>query len=548
MKLRDYQEASVAAIFRYFQMGGQGNPLVALPTGTGKSVVIGDFIRQVFTLYPGQRIMKLTHVKELIEQNLEKLLTLWPTAPAGVYSAGLDRRDVRFPIIFGGIASVVKSPELFGRIDLIMIDEAHLVSPHDGTMYQKFITALRQVNPYMKVIGFTATQYRLDQGKLVNGDDSLFTDVCFDMTQLENFNWFIDNGYLVPLIPKRTQTILDVSGVKIRAGEYAANALQAAVDIDSVTNAVLKEMVSLAGDTRNHWLVFCSGVDHAEHVSNALNVLGIVSTFVHSKMSKAARDEAIEGFRDGRYRAICNNGILTTGFDYPAIDLIGMLRPTQSPGLWVQMLGRGTRPVYVEGYNLETVEGRKEAIANSEKPNCLVLDFAGNTRRLGPINDPVIPRPRQGDGTGEAPVKLCDYCGTYNHASVRVCINCGAEFPVAVKIVAQASTQELLAKSSPIVESFTIDRINYTEHRKADKPPSIRVSYFCGLRMFNEWICFEHPGYPRKKAHDWWWQRAGTTAPESTAEALRRLNELHAPARVKVWINKQYPEIMDYEF
>src|SRR5690606_23327156 len=103
MKFRDYQEYAIASIFRYFEQGGKGNPIVAMPTGTGKSVVIGGFIREVMLRYPGQRIIVLTHVKELIEQNYKKLLALWPTAPAGVYSAGLRRREIGLPITFAGI-------------------------------------------------------------------------------------------------------------------------------------------------------------------------------------------------------------------------------------------------------------------------------------------------------------------------------------------------------------------------------------------------------------------------------------------------------------
>src|SRR5574343_340540 len=91
MRLRDYQDVAVDSIFEYFDSGQVGNPIVAMPTGTGKSLVIGSFIRRAYEAYPSTRIMKLTHVKELISQNLQKLLAIWPTAPAGVYSARLHR-------------------------------------------------------------------------------------------------------------------------------------------------------------------------------------------------------------------------------------------------------------------------------------------------------------------------------------------------------------------------------------------------------------------------------------------------------------------------
>ena len=143
MKLRDYQNAAVRSIFQYFEDGNTGNPIVAMPTGTGKSLVIGDFIKTALHQYPGTKIVKLTHVKELIEQNMDKLKKLWPLAPAGLYSAGLKRKEAFFPIVFGGVSSVVKANmQHFGKVDLVLIDECHLVSPKEGTMYQKIISQL----------------------------------------------------------------------------------------------------------------------------------------------------------------------------------------------------------------------------------------------------------------------------------------------------------------------------------------------------------------------------------------------------------------------
>lgn len=541
MILRDYQEAAVQSIFDYFAKAN-GNPIVAMPTGTGKSVVIGEFIKRALMVYPGTRVMKLTHVKELIKQNLSKLLALWPTAPAGVYSSGLKRKEALYPITFGGVATVAKAtPELFGRVDLLLIDECHLLSPSEATMYQLVIKGLKKINPNLKVVGFTATPYRLGHGMLTD-KGGLFTDICFDLTTLECFNWLLEQGYLSRPVPKRTLTELDISGVRMHGGEYKQNELQAAVDHDEVTYAAIQEMLA-NGQDRNHWLVFASGIEHTIHVTAMFESFGIEATCVHSKMSDDLRDANISGFVRGKYRVMVNNGILTTGFDFPGIDLIGMLRPTQSPSLWVQMLGRGTRPVYADGFDLATQEGRLEAIAAGPKQNCLVMDFAGNTKRLGPINDPVLPR-KKGKGGGTAPVKLCEPCGTYNHASVRFCTHCGSEFPKEIKIVHSASTEELIAESAPKLDVFKVDRVVYTRHRKDGSPDSIKASYFCGLRMFREYVCIEHPGYARKRARDWWRDRAMCDVPETTEEALQLLDYLKQPTHIRVWLKPKYNEVM----
>lgn len=550
MILRPYQNEAIVAIYNYF-MTASGNPVVAMPTGTGKSVVIGEFVRGIFQHYPHQRVMMLTHVKELIEQNMSKLQHLWPTAPAGIYSAGIGRRESHYPITFAGIASVASKASFFGHQDLVLIDECHLVSTKADTMYREFLSALKKVNPRLKVIGFTATNYRLGLGLLTEGD--LFSDVCFDLTGLEAFNHLIAQGYISPLIPRRTNMIFDISEVHISGGEYKQGELQAAVDKSELTYTAVREMIEL-GQDRQHWLIFASGVEHAEHVASMLEHFQIPTCVVHSKMNGDARDEAIAGFKSGKYRAAVNNNVLTTGFDFPEIDMIGMLRPTSSPGLWVQMLGRGTRPVYAPGFDLDTTEGRLAAINAGPKKNCLVLDFAGNTRRLGPINDPVIPRAKGKGGGGTAPVKICEACLTYNHAGVRHCINCGSEFPKELKINGTSYTDEIIKSSMPQVEVFKVDRVIYTEHRKRNaspwdmRPPSMQVAYYCGLRMFREWVCFEHSGFALHKAHEWWKLRSWDEPPVSVKEAIAQVNTLTTPTHIRVWVKKQNDEVMAYSF
>lgn len=555
---RDYQAEAVTSMYGYFQRHPlEGNPLVAMPTGTGKGVVIAVFLESVLRQWPNQRIMILTHVKELIEQNYLKLLQAWPNAPAGVYSAGLNRRDIAAQIIFAGIGSVAKRAPEFGHVDLVLIDEAHLVSPHDTTMYQTFLAALAAINPRLRIIGFTATPWRLGHGKLTDPHvkpdgtevEPMFTDMCFDITGVEAFNRLIAEGYLSPLIPKKTEMLLEVDGVHMRGGEFIQKELQYAVDKWELTEAAVKEALE-HGASRAHWMVFAAGVEHVIHTAEVLNHYGVNAVAVHSKMKSKERDDAIAGFKAGYYRAAVNNNILTTGFDFPGIDMILGLRPTASSVLWGQMLGRGTRPVYAPGYDLTDISGRLSAIEASQKHNCLVLDFAGNTKRLGPINDPVIPR-RKGKGTGDAPIKLCPECNTYVHASLRYCDGikqngerCGHEFTFETKLHASASTEEIIKGEMPIVEVVAVDHITFSQHNKLGRPPSIKVSYYCGLQVYNEFVCPEHEAWARRKAETWWRLRSDTTLPGTTAEALELVGNVQAPSHLRVWVNKKYPEIM----
>lgn len=548
MQLRSYQQEAVDSLWRYFETKF-GNPVIAMPTGTGKSVVIAGFLESIYRQFPMQKVLVLTHVKELIVQNHAKLMAMWPSAPAGIFSAGLKSKDAYNKITFAGIASIAKKAELFGCVHLIVIDEAHLVSPDEETMYRCLIAALTIVNPYLKVIGLTATPWRLGQGRIT--DDGIFTDICFDITSMAAFNRLIQEGYLAPLIPKKTELLLDITGVHKVGGEFKANELQFAVDKDAITYAALTETLQLASD-RKHWLIFASGIDHANNISSMLNTMGIDCCAVHSKMSGKQRDDNIAAFLNGSVRAIASNGVLTTGFDSPWIDLIVMLRPTSSTVLWVQMLGRGTRPFdgFVDNVYVE-----------EPKTNTLVLDFAGNTARLGPINDPVIPR-KKGDKVGEAPIRICDCCQMYNHASARFCggqpyptaEGCGHAFTFTTKLHKGASTNELIKNDIPVVEEFFVDSITYAVHHKVGKPPSLKVTYFCNLRRFPEYIHFELPGWGERKAKEWWGLRVfgehtNIPCPVTTASALEWAPKaLKVPTRLKVWTNKPYPEIMSVSF
>ena len=538
MQLRYYQTECVNAFFNYFYSGKKGNPVGALPTGTGKSIIIAEFVKQALTNWPGQRFMMITHVKELISQNASKLLKIWPTAPLGIYSAGLNQRDIALPIIFAGVASVNSNIEQFGHRDIIIVDECHTISTNEASMYQKVINGLKAINPNLKVIGLSATPFRIGQGMITDG--GLFTDIAYDVTSLNEFNRLISEGFISRLIPKRTATQLDVEQVKITNGDFNSHELQEAVDVDAITYAAITELME-SGYSRNCGLIFTSGIKHCEHVTAAIQSFGETATFVHSKMPTKERDQRLLDYKAGKYKYIVSNGVLTTGFDHPPIDIIGMLRPTMSAGLWVQMLGRGTRP-----YSW-LVEHQYIAPFNYVKENCLVLDFAGNTRRLGPINDPVKPR-KKGQKTGDAPIRICPECGVYNHASARHCCECGFEFPIHNKLFAVAGTEELIKSDLPVEEIFDISRVIYFKHVKIGSPPSIKASYYSGLKKFDEFVCFEHSGYPGKRAIAWWNQRTDKPAPTTVDEALSVISHLKCPSRIRVWTNKKYPEITGYEF
>jgi DNA repair protein RadD len=562
MASRDYQSFAINRSFDWLANSTSLGGVVAMPTGTGKSHVIAGVAQKAFEIKPNARIQMLVHVKELIKQNLDKLQEAWPQAPVGIYSAGLNQKQFNMPITYGGIASMHKIPEQFGHVDLCLVDEGHLLNPNSDTMYFDYLDALRKVNPYLRVIALTATPWRTGQGKITDG--AVFSDTIVDMTGVEPFNWFFEQGYLVKPIPRPTETTLDMSGVGISNGDYKPGEMQKAVDQYDITVRALREACHY-GQNRYSWMVFAAGVEHADHVCEILNAMGIPTTVVHRGIEGKERTRRIEAYKRGEYRCIVGNNILTTGFDHPALDMIIVLRPTMSSSLWVQMLGRGTRPLWATGgfFDLNTSEGRLASIANSRKQNCLVLDFAANTAQLGPINDPVIPKAK-GMGGGDAPVKICETerlkpgykgCGAYNHTLVKHCDNCGAEFDFSVKFSAMASVRELVANGVDDFQWFDVQNTFYSKQIGASGLPYLRVDYYVTpKKRYSDYIHLEQKGWLLHQAKEWWYARTKRPdwgVPDKVDGALKaELGKLlKEPKRIRVWVNKEpIPEVTNYEY
>lgn len=530
ISLRWYQEEAVQAVIDYYAHGNTGNPIIALPTGTGKSIVLAEIIRRVMWAWRDERFIMSTHVKELIKQNADKLKAIWPGAPLGIYSAGLKSAEYMQPIIFGGIASMYRNTSLFGWRGSLLVDEAHMISPGEDTMYQTFIDGLRKKNERLRIIGLTATWYREGHGSIAQ--NHIFTDIVYNLCTIEGFARLISEGYLCPLYPRPTEYRLPLDGVKVRGGDYVESQLEGALNTPEVIDKALTEALRYGWD-RGRWLVFASGVDHAENITAWLNAHGVPAACVHSRKSSDENDRAYAAHKSGQVRALVGMNKFTTGYDDPLIDYIIMLRPTRSTALWVQMLGRGTRPYPGKNY-------------------CLVLDFARNTEELGPINDPRIPK-MKGAGGGDAPVKICDECGFYNFAAARWCSCCGAEFLFETKIEQTASSAALLAGTEPIVTTFDVVAVKYFRFKKDTKPlPSLRVMYYLqGLgKPVNEFVNLEHTGYPRRMAEDWWKERTATEPPATIDEALLQSSQLRVPRQAKVWMNppEGYPSIMSVSY
>jgi DNA repair protein RadD len=523
---RHYQRAAIDAVYGWMEQRGD-NPLVILPTGTGKSLVIAVFCQEVLQ-EPGTRILILTHQKELIEQNYLELKDLWPEAPAGIYSAGLNRRDLTSPIIFGGIQSIHRHAYTLQRIDLVLVDEAHLIPRTSNTQYRRFLDALRLINPYLKVIGLTATPFRMDSGRLDRGEDRMFGGICYEYPLIEA----IREGYLTRPTSQSAKRQIDTTGVRTQGGEFVASQLEAAAIHPDVVRAVCAEIIE-NGQDRRGWIVFSCGVEHGRLLTEELAAQGVTVGFIHNGTPRAERDRLIRDFKALKVRCLVSMNVLTTGFNAKHVDLVAIARPTKSTGLYIQIVGRGMR-------------------LWPGKEDCLVLDFGGNIDRHGPIDAPKVKGEKKGGGEREAmPEKRCLACESPNPISARQCVECGAEFPPIVQAISTAaSTTGLLTEDQLRPKGIPVTSVHYRKHHKPGKTPSMCVTYLCGLHQHKEWVALEHGGRPRLEAVSWWRKRAGMEAevPNTVDEALERVRHLREPREILVRPNGKFTEIVGATF
>lgn len=526
--LRWYQEAAVEAFFEHVRTAN-GDALVVLPTGAGKSLTMASIIARARENYAAMRVAIVATQAELVQQNAKAARLLADPRDVGIYSAGLGQKDASRPITCANIQSLAKVAYAFDPFDLILIDECHTIADGATGLYRTFIDAQRKQNPAVVLGGFTATPYKLSSGSLVGQSNSLFATIAYEAPIVR----LIEEGFLCRPITPRTTLTLDVSNVAMRGGEYVAAALAEAVDVQALTNAACDEIIARCVG-RKHWLIFAVSVEHARHIAEALQERGVSSATVHGDLSRDERAHRIHAFTSGEVTAMVNCQLLTTGFDFPATDAIVLMRPTKSAGLYSQMVGRGLR-------------------IHPSKQDCLIVDLAGCIAQFGPI-DAIIVRDKKSKGEGEAPAKVCPVCEFYQAAGVRNCIQCGHEFPPpAVRIETQASTAPILSTDvEPTWHDVTNVQYLFNPAKAPKTIPTLRVEYYSGYKIIaREWICLEHDGYARTKAEQWWARRSPEKAPRAIDVALMETEELKKPLKIALSpdpLNPKYERITGYRF
>lgn len=475
MQLRDYQQRAVSMLYDWFGANQEGNPVLNLPGGSGKSVVIAKIVQDALHNWPSTRVLMLVHSRELVGQNAAKLRQMWPGAPMGIYSAGLGKRQLGEPITYASVQSVRNRAAQLGHIDLVLVDEAHCISTTETGGYRTLLAALTAINPALRIVGFTASPYRLGQGMITEGEHALFSDIIEPVTIAE----LVMRDHLAPLRSKITTHKLETSGLHTRQGDYIASEMEARFNTDEHNTAVAQEVIERASG-RKHWLIFCSGVDHCIQFAEVLRSMGVSADWVTGDDTSASRDRKLAAFANGEIRAMCSVGVLTTGYDFPALDCIVFLRATKSPGLYLQMAVRGMR-------------------THPDKDDCLILDFAGVVAMHGPVTAVQPPKRKGEPGGGEAPTKGCPDCGELIHASVMTCPACGHVF--------EQKEKPLVLRNDDIMgieaQSMQVTQWNWRKHTsRSSGRDMLAVTYYGALSDIpvTEYLPVCHDGFAGQKA------------------------------------------------
>lgn len=510
IQLRNYQQQAVDAVYNYLRHQ-DGNCCVVIPTAGGKTPVMSTICTDAVNLWGG-RVLVLAHVKELLEQTAGTLSQMAPDLDIGIYSAGLNRRDTEHSIVVAGIQSVYRRACDLGPFDLILIDEAHMLPPDGEGMYRTFLQDAKVVNPNIRLIGLTATPFRMSSG-MICGPDNLLNDICFEVGVKE----LIVQGYLCPLKSKAGRQKADMSGLHIRGGEFIASEVEDLMDQDALVSSACSEIMEQAGN-RNSVLIFASGIGHARHIQSILQqrtkqevglVTGDTPAIERAELLARFKGKVVKadlfGNNKPSLKYLVNVNVLTTGFDAPNIDCVVLLRPTNSPGLYYQMVGRGFR-------------------LHPSKEECLVLDFGGNILRHGPVDDLQIQE--EPSRNGKAPAKECPQCHLVIHAAYTACPDCGYEFPPPERQQhdASATTAGILSGQAEDID-YDVQDVFYSVHTKRDAddsaPKTMRVEYRLGWSHYvSEWICPEHTGWARQKFEAWWSARSHMPPPATAQEAV----------------------------
>ena len=542
-RLRSYQQEAVDSTLRCFRK--QRSPaVIVLPTGAGKSLVIAELAK----IAKG-RVLVLAHVKELVEQNHLKYQSYG--LEAGIYSAGLNQKDSQQKVIFGSIQSVAKAgSHFFEDFTLLVIDECHRVSMEAESQYAQVIEQLKANNPRICILGLTATPYRLGhrwiynyalRGEVKTQEPRFFKHCIYELP----LEYMIRNRYLTPPVKVDIPvTAYDFSELIDGSQAYTMAQLEAVLHQQRrLTPLIIKNIIDITeSDQRHGVMIFSATVKHAqeimEHLPSGEARLIVGSTETHE------RDQIVNAFKEKAFKYLVNVSVLTTGFDAPHVDVIAILRPTESISLYQQIIGRGLRLDTAKkdclvldytgmGHSIFIPEvGERKT--NSESvavqitcPECgFVNDFWGVVDDAGNVLEHFGRKCRGGRVNSQTYVftpcgyrfrfKVCEQCGAQNDITARDCSHCNC-------VLIDPDVKLKQARLSKDAHVLTPDSMELLERADKNGTPYLQVKYYdYDANSLSEMHYLNHPSSLKKFSINF--LRSHLRKPEQTLQ-LRSVND-----------------------
>ena len=500
--LRPYQSEALYSCLAALDDGE--HPVLNLPTGSGKSHLIAALAATL-----DGRILVVTHRKELIRQDHAK----HQGSDAGIYSAGLGVRDTTARVVYAGIGSIYRRMDVLqaaGNFRYVLCDEAHRIGPRSvASMYSTVLDAC----PDAQRIGLTATPYRLNEGLLHQREDAWFTCLPVDVSIRD-----LTPEYLAPLVGVLGAAEIDVSQVKSRMGEYVPSELAQVACEEAAVEGAVAEICALTPQ-RQRCIVFCVDVAHTRLVCEALQRHGQAAAFVVGTTPAEERETLLQDFAGGAFKFLVNCEVATTGYDCPTIDCVVLLRPTQSRGLLVQMIGRGSRQA-------------------PGKETCLVLDYSGSLERHQPLDDLTS---LDKSSAREAAEDAAREASAQRERDRRA------------KHAREASLVDPMGRHVDVCQTYRVARMAYKvlEAKRYPGRYMLLAMYTCPMRLphptVTQFVLVEHDGWAREQAERWG-QRRGLTLPLTAKAALRLAWSTPTPQEIVVREDAQYPKIVIERF
>ncbi|UCE66037.1 MAG: DEAD/DEAH box helicase family protein [Candidatus Zixiibacteriota bacterium] len=479
IKLRYYQKDAADAFEKYLMENETGNGVIDFPTGAGKSYLLAELTRRFAGNY-NARILIVSHTQFIVKQDFDSTSRLWPEGKPlfGINSAGLGRRDYKHKVLFCGIQSVYKDAALIGKVNFLIIDEAHKVNMQTSVQYKGFIEGLLAIKPVMRVCGLSASPFRMNSGLIYGPSSSLLFD---HLVYRANMKELIAQGYLAkPITPEVSkENWIKTEGVKIKTTgtqDFDEEELEKRVVVSSLIKSQVSEVLRNSGNMFSI-AAFAVNIHHAEKVAEEFRVQGENSVAViHSKVKKKLSMELVDKYKKRELRTLVSVNMIVEGFDAPNIEIIMDAKPTCSQGRYVQMYGRGGRLCPEIG-----------------KTTFTIFDYAGNVGRHGPI-DIVEPEKEEEERKAiRSPGKQCEQCGRRVNPKMKICPYCGWLFPIFIS-KAEENTNAKAGNISIISEPrwFNVDNLHCAKSRDN---LSIVAHYYCvGGEKFTKKIAFDEEG------------------------------------------------------